>query len=300
MASEGVAHKALIKNSSKFKESGLDPKKLASVLYKKELITPEAYAKTTDTNSTASDEEKLEILYNNIDENTLVEDGYFDRFINCLMNDIKDERCTAVAQSIKSSYEDMVAQRKDIAVGVKHRLSDAAKYVKKKAAQAHEGVRAFSYAVGDIIAKDKVEGSFEEDSDLHDTQNEEDESQKEEVVKSEDESSDAYRCLYCSKTINQEEEPVHRACLPNYPLCIRCLQNGKKDSSYYCEQCLEYEQVSICHYCSGETNGIPVHFSCLENYPWCLRCMTQKREGAKYLCKECKPENIEDVLGLPV
>ena len=105
MASEGAAHKALIKNSSKFKESGLNPKKLAGVLYKKDLITPGAYAKTIDSNSTASDEEKLEILYEDIDENTLVKDGYFDRFMDCLLNDIKDERCTAVAQSIKSSYE---------------------------------------------------------------------------------------------------------------------------------------------------------------------------------------------------
>lgn len=38
----------------------------------------------------------------------------------------------------------MVAQRQDITVGVKNRFSDAAKFMKKKAAQAHEGFRTVS------------------------------------------------------------------------------------------------------------------------------------------------------------
>ena len=51
------------------------------------------------------------------------------------------------------SFVDMVAQRKDITVGVKHRLSDTAKFVKKKVAQLHEGVRTVTCMCFSILPK---------------------------------------------------------------------------------------------------------------------------------------------------
>ena len=55
-----------------------------------------------------------------------------------------------------------------------------------------------------------------------------------------------YRCLYCIRPIKQEEEPVHKECLPNYTLCIRCLQNEKCGTSYYCAKCLIHEEGMHC------------------------------------------------------
>lgn len=102
MASGGAAYKAVQANSSILKESGIDPKKLATTLYKKELITPEAFYKT---NSSVSEEEKMKIIYKDIEEHSLVEEGYLERFVRCLANDIKDERCVAIACSLNSTYQ---------------------------------------------------------------------------------------------------------------------------------------------------------------------------------------------------
>ena len=101
MASGGAAYKAIQANSSKLKGSGIDPKKLATTLYKKELITPEAFFKT---NSSVSDEEKMAIIYKDIEENSLVEEGYLERIVRCLTK-VKDERCAAFAQSLISTYQ---------------------------------------------------------------------------------------------------------------------------------------------------------------------------------------------------
>ena len=102
MASGGAAYKAILANSSKLKESGIDPKKLATKLYKKELITPEAFYKT---NSSVSEEERMKIICKDIEENSLVQEGYLERFVRCLANDIKDERCAALARSVNSTYQ---------------------------------------------------------------------------------------------------------------------------------------------------------------------------------------------------
>ena len=102
MASGGAAYKAIQANSSKFKESGIDPKKLATTLYKKELITPEAFYKA---NSSVSEEEKIKIILKDIEEKSLVEEGYLERIVRCLANDIEDERCAAIARSLNSIYQ---------------------------------------------------------------------------------------------------------------------------------------------------------------------------------------------------
>lgn len=49
-------------------------------------------------------------------------------------------------------------------------------------------------------------------------------------------------CLQCLEPVNSEEEPVHKNCLPHYPLCIRCLTNKRSDPSHYCAHCLIYDQ----------------------------------------------------------
>ena len=100
--SESAAYRTIVGHQSKFKESGLDAMKLASALYKKELISRETYSKVTESES---DKEKLEIIYDEIKDNTLVKDGYFDRFVKCLMNDTNDEQCTTIAQSLTSTYQ---------------------------------------------------------------------------------------------------------------------------------------------------------------------------------------------------
>ena len=103
--SESAAYRTIVEHQSKFKESGPDAKKLASALYKKELISRETYSKVTESES---DEEKLEIIYDEVKDNALVKDGYFDCFVKCLMNDTNDEQCTTIAQSLTSTYQGKV------------------------------------------------------------------------------------------------------------------------------------------------------------------------------------------------
>ena len=55
----------------------------------------------------------------------------------------------------------------------------------------------------------------------------------------------------------------------------------------------KFSIVSICYYCSHETNGVPIHFSCFKDFPWCLRCVKGQRESTKYLCNDCEEENYE-------
>ena len=113
--------------------------------------------------------------------------------------------------------------------------------------------------------------------------------------------------------VNPEEEPVHKDCLPNFPLCIRCQTNKRSDPTNYCAHCLIYDQgmfdfgiktqffimhvVSICYHCSGPTNGSPVHFLCLKHYAWCLRCLSERRDHPKLLCTDCEETNHEQGTG---
>lgn len=100
---KGIAHKAIKKNSSMLKESGINPKKLAGVLYKRNLIRIEIYCKTGLDSSDLSEEDKLELLASEIQNNALTNNGYFEEVVKCL-HSLKDEKTSLLARKFTTTY----------------------------------------------------------------------------------------------------------------------------------------------------------------------------------------------------
>lgn len=100
---KGVAHKAIQENAPKIKESEIYPNDLASLMYKKDLLSLDEYHKI----ESKSKEQQWETLVTTMSDSVLNKKRHFEAVKDCL-NELNCEDGPRVAESIENSYKGLL------------------------------------------------------------------------------------------------------------------------------------------------------------------------------------------------